>query len=236
MKFKQTLLAFALSVVVLTSCDYRTEDPGPKQEDEKKFTVVDFDRLEISDAFQITVEQGDYFEVIANGDRRNIDDIEVEKEGSTLVIRYDDNRNRKHDTDITIIMPEILSATFSGATDSRISGFNELDQFDLYLSGGSVCQLNIEASTVEASLSGASHLSLRGEAQTLDADLSGASLLQAFSFPVVNADIRVSGASDGRVTVTDRLDVIASGASTLIYRGSPVITSDVSGASSVRQD
>lgn len=225
----------ALSAVVFSSC-YETEDPGPVQEIEKEFAVTEFDRLEMGDAFNINVEQGNFFEVTVRGDRRNIDDLSVKKEGSTLVIRYDDNRNRRHDTYINITMPTIEAVNFSGASDSRISGFYDLASFEIYLSGASVSQLDIEATQFDGVLSGASYLTIRGEGEALNAKLSGASTLKAFHFPVLTADINASGASDAQLNVDNTLNAAASGASDIRYRGNPSVTADVSGGSSVHQD
>jgi hypothetical protein len=224
----------AVSALLLSSC--YSEDPGPVQETEKEFTVTDFDRLEMGDAFHITVTQGSLFEVRASGDRRNIDDLVVENEGSTLIVRYDENRNRRHTTKIDIAMPTIASATFSSASDSRISGFSDSESFSLHLSGASTCQLDLNAAVVDVILSGASYLYMYGEGQTINADISGASVLKAFQYPVKTATIRASGASDGNVRVSDHLDARASGASVIIYRGDPTVDSEESGASTVRQD
>lgn len=224
-----------LSAVAFTSC-YETEDPGPIQETEKEFSEIDFDRLEMGDAFNITVKQGNFFAISVRGDRRNVDDLLVRKEGSTLVMRFEDNRNRRHNTYITITMPALLSANFSGASDSRITGFYDLESFDFYLSGASVSQLDITAAKLDVTLSGASYLNVRGSGDMLDAELSGASALKAFNFPVTDAVIRASGASDGNVAVSNSLKATANGASVIRYRGNPAVTSSVSGASSVRQD
>ncbi|MEO5601628.1 MAG: head GIN domain-containing protein [Cyclobacteriaceae bacterium] len=223
-----------LTAVSLSSC--YIDDPGPVQETERQYPITDFDRLEMGDAFNSNVEQGNFFDVSVRGDRRNIDDLSVRKEGSTLIIRYTQNRNRRHDTFVTITMPELYSVNFSGASDSRISGFDNIDDFDIYLSGASVCQMDIEASRVETVISGASYLNIRGTGEILTADLSGTSVLKAFNFPVTRADLDLSGASDGNVTVMNQLDVIARGASHILYRGEPTVTSDLTGASSVHPD
>ncbi|MFZ6012520.1 MAG: head GIN domain-containing protein [Bacteroidota bacterium] len=229
-----SLLLYLVSALVLTGC-YR-EDPGPIQETEKQFSVKDFDRLEMGDAFQITVRQGDYFEIKTRGDRRNIDDLIVTKQGSTLVIRFDSNRSRQHDTYIEITMPTFVGAHFSGSSDSKVTGFDDLESLDFTLSGASTCQLDIDAPNVDLDVSGASYLNLRGTGEELKADISGASVLKAFNFPVTHANLYVSGASDGNVTVSDQLRVTATGASVVIYRGNPSVTSEVSGSSSVRPD
>lgn len=224
----------AFASAVLSSCF--VDDPGPLQEMERGYSVVDFDRLEMGDAFHIQVEQGDFFEVTAKGDRRNIEDLVVSKEGSTLVIRYRHLRQRRHDTRIIITMPELYAINFSGASDARVYGFGAAGHFDVYLSGASVCQLDVASAHVKAVLSGASYLNLHGDGEVLEADLSGASALKAFGFPVSRADVLVSGASDGDVTVRDHLEVVATGGSHLAYRGQPTVVSEVSGSSSVHPD
>jgi hypothetical protein len=223
------------AATLFTSCDYN-EDPGPLQEERKEFSVTDFDRLELGDAFIIDVEQGNYFEILVHGDRRNINDLEVKKEGTTLIIRYDETRSRKHDTYISITMPSLVSATFTGASDSRVSGFYDMENLDFYLAGASQCQLDVETKNLKIVLSGASTANIRGSGQVMKAEISGASELKAFYCPVGTADLYVSGASDGNVSVTDQLNVVASGSSVVVYRGNPVITSQLSGSSSVHPE
>jgi hypothetical protein len=223
------------ATLVFSACDY-SEDPGPLQEIEKEFNETDFDRLEIGDALHIDVEQGNFFEVSVRGDRRNVNDLEVFKEGSTLIVRFDEWENRRHETYVTITMPTIVGANFSGASNSRVSGFNELTKFDLYLSGASVSQLDVVASEFKTIVSGASVLNLRGSASVMEAEITGASVLKGFNFPVVTADVLASGASHGSLTVADVLRATATGASSITYRGNPSVTSDVSGSSAVNKE
>ena len=233
-----SILAYTVvlfTALTFASCDY-SEDPGPLQEIEKEFSETDFDRLEIGDALHIDVEQGNFFEISVRGDRRNVNDLEVYKEGTTLVIRFDEWENRRHETYVTITMPSIAAANFSGATNSRVSGFDDLAKFDLYLSGASLGQVDVIANEFNAVVSGASVLNLRGSAATMNAEVSGASVLKAFNFPVVSADVLATGASHGSVTVSENLKAVASGASSITYRGNPSVTSDVSGSSSVNRE
>lgn len=228
-------LTIAMLLIVAMSCTH-TEDPGPLQEDRKDFAVMDFDRIEMGSGFRIEVEQSSSFKVEARGDRRNLDDLEVLVNGNTLLARFRNNANRHHATRIKVKMPTLAGVNFSGGTNSEIEGFESDQQLDLYLSGGSICQLEAGYRKVNIVLSGASKLDMEGLGDEMKLDLSGASLLMAFEYPVRIADVKVSGASHGRVTVTDDLDAVASGASRLLYRGSPSVSSDVSGASSVQKD
>lgn len=227
------LLPFAL-VMILISCE--REDPGPLQETRKHFSIVDFDRLEMGSALNIEVDQANTFSIEVEGDRRNIDDLEVRKSGNTLIIEFDDNANRHHDTYVKITMPALEGVNFSGASVSIIRGFESDNNIDFYLSGSSVSQLDSDYRQVEAVVSGASSLVLHGSGEELNAEISGASSLKAFNFPVAEATLSVSGSSEVKVTVTDKLKVTAHDASSVIYRGDPVLTSNTSGASSVEKD
>jgi hypothetical protein len=163
--------------------------------------------------------------------------LKVYKNGSSLVVKYDDNHNRKHDTYIYITMPELFGATLTGATDSKISGFsNDKSTFDFHLSGASYAQIDMVASDMNLNISGASHLRISGITTSMDADVSGASVLSAFNLTAEDAHVHVSGASEAKVNVTTSLHATASGASTIVYKGFPVLTRDSSGASSIHHD
>src|SRR5688572_11187920 len=142
---RSSLFAFAIAITLLpfvTSCD--REDPGPLQDVRKEFAVTDFDRLEMGSAFHIEVEQASTFSIEVRGDRRNIDDLEVYKSGNTLVVEYEDDNNRHHETYVYIRMPALEAVNFSGASVSRIKGFDSDGQLDFYLSGASIAQLDAE--------------------------------------------------------------------------------------------
>lgn len=232
--YKSFLLITALAVGVTSCLEY--EDEGPLQYQEESFSITDFDRLEMGDAFIVRVEQGNYSSIKVRGDRRNLDDLDVRKSGNTLIVRYDDYENRHHETFIDIVMPTLTSAHFSGTCNSVITGFDDLSSFTLQLSGASLSQVDATIEDFVLNLSGASIAELRGEAISIEAELSGASSLKAFSFPVQSAYLLVSGASVCKLTVGSTLNAIVTGASTVRYRGNPTITSEVSGASSLQKD
>jgi hypothetical protein len=225
-----------LSAFTLTSCYLETEDPGPIQNTQRDFVIGGFNRLEMGSAFNIHVEQGDHYEVRAHGDRRNVDDLDVRKEGNTMVISFDNYHNHQHTTYIDIIMPTLVAVNFSGASESKISDFDNIESLDVHLSGASVAQVDANIKHLDIVLSGASHLSMFGSGEDMIADVSGASILKNYNFAVNIARVNVSGASGANVTVNTSLKVIANGASDVRFRGNPAVTSQVSGASSVRQD
>lgn len=229
-----TNISLIAPFALLSACD--REDPGPLQKVNKEFVVTDFDRLEMGSEFHIRVEQGNAFSVSVQGDRRNVDDLEVYRQGNTLVIEFDDQRDRHHDTYIDITMPRLKAINFSGASDSKVRGFSSEDDIDLYLSGASICQVDAEFNRINLFMSGGSEILLFGAGDELEGEISGASSLKAFDYPVRSATIEISGASESKVTVTEELNVTAGGASSVVYRGEPSVNADTSGASSVQKD
>lgn len=227
-------LAVICGIVIaalFTGC--QTEDPGPLQYTERDYSLTDFDRLEMGSAFHIEVKQGTFFKIHVSGDQRNINDLEVYKSGSTLVIKYDEQVNRRHDTHIEIEMPVLHGVNFSGASVSTIEDFESDSELDLILSGASVCQIEAGYRELNVNVSGASKLIMDGLGDELHADVSGASTISAFDFPVDEAYLNVTGASLAKVTVSNELDVTASGASEVIYKGNPTLQSNTSGDSKV---
>ncbi len=224
------IMAFAL-----TSC-FR-EDPGPQQNDQKNFSIVDFDKLEASEALDITVQQGSIFWVNATGDSRNLNDLDIHKDGGTLVMKFITQRNRQYTTYVTITMPTLTGLSFSWAVNGKVTGFNQdSSNLDVLLSGASVAQIDATLSSVNSQVTGASQLRLNGTCTKMNAVVSGASLLSAFDFTVQETILVVSGASHAKIMTTQKLNASVSGASGLLYRGDPIVDADVTGASSFGHD
>lgn len=216
MKTSRILLFAAL---LLTSC-FENEDPGPLQEQTIEYSVADFERLEIGDAFNVTVTQGSEFSIVVNGDRRNLDDLEVKKIDNMLKVNYTTSGrsvNRQYTTYVSITMPSLKGVSFSGAVNSNISGF-------------------ATAGDLAIDLSGASKLDISGSATNLQAVVSGASELRAFDLETTTATVDASGASKISVHATQQLNATASGASHISYQGNPAVNSSTSGASSIEVD
>ncbi|NOT76688.1 MAG: DUF2807 domain-containing protein [Cyclobacteriaceae bacterium] len=226
---------FLTLLMMQVSCVHE-EDPGPLQSEEKNYVLQDFDRLDIGYSFVITVQQSPVFSILVRGDRRNLDDLGVIKVGSTLNIRYTDNRSHEHTTYITITMPALAGASLSGASNTTMSGFKDADNMDIILSGAAIAQLNIESKKSTINLSGASKLTLSGKTDAMDAKISGASELSAYAMNAMVVDADASGAGKISVFASQSLKANASGAGIIYYKGNPLLNATVSGAGMVKSE
>jgi hypothetical protein len=211
-------------------------------QNKKEYQLKGFEKLDMSSAFHIDVTQGATFKVLVDAERsEDLEDLDVRVSGGTLIAKYNGkggwkwNNNRKK-VSFTIVMPNLRMVDFSGATKSKISGFNDLEEITLKFSGAANSEINIKADKVNLDCSGASSIKMNGNTSKMNFDVSGASSVNCLNFPARDVDADISGASSVKVNATKTLTVEASGASSLRYRGQPSVKSDVSGASSVKSE
>jgi hypothetical protein len=82
----------------------------------------------------------------------------------------------------------------------------------------------------------ASTVNLKGIADDILADVSGASIINLSDFKVNNANVFLSGASNGTVKLDGNLNASLSGASKLIYKGNPTFgIMNTSGGSTINK-
>lgn len=220
----------------------------------RTFDFTGFTKIRFNDAFEYDITRADAYSISVNATERIADRLDVSQSGDTLTIELDGwflgSFNRP---EVTITMPELAELYVSGASQGTASGFESDDEFKLKLSGASVLDADmdtgnfnaelsgasslagdIEADDFTIKLSGASHTELSGSASGLNVEGSGASSVRLMNFPADDAEITLSGASHGEATISGRLDVKLSGASSLDYWGGPELGNiDISGASSI---
>jgi len=198
--------------------------------------ISDFDKVDISHSFDVDIKQGEAFSVLIRVDDNLVEQLQIEKSGSTLKIGLKPGvsivSNATLEAEIT--MPELTGLDISGASNATISGFKSTENLTVDLSGSSSLRGDIEAGDTSFDLSGSSNTNLTGSGGNLTLDASGSSDVDLSEFPVADANLNVGGASTVIVNASGRLDVDASGASNVYYLGEPSMgTIEISGASSV---
>lgn len=234
-----SLVSLLVVAALLQSCVFNFDSQDgflpPTDAVEQRLSVSNFNYLEMGNAFDITVSRGNTFDVRVRGDRTDVNDLVVDTRNGTLRLYYRNNRSRRYQMEVDIVMPRLRGVTFSGASRSVVEGFDEQEMF-FDLSGASRCDVEAQSKYMDFEVSGASTLNLTGDAARLDGEVSGASLLSAFNLRTDEAYIDASGASRVRVNVLNYLKAEASGASNVRYRGNPKVEVRTSGGSVVERD
>jgi len=187
----------------------------------REFNLTDFNKIEVGGAFQLEIFQSDTFNVSVTAD--DFPHIRVEKSGDTLIIRRQgiewfapfhasrepSNLTKAGRTDrvrsvkghvLQLQSTDDLAVTVLGA--SHVEAVNIAAGYTtVEVSGAATLTGNIKSNNDTGSrFPGASHVELTGGANNLKAKVSGASRVDLGQFPVQNADVEVSGASNGTLT------------------------------------
>ncbi|MFT6879584.1 MAG: hypothetical protein ACI8UX_000687 [Psychromonas sp.] len=232
----------ALNVSLLTSCININpfDEPHPGNQIEEIFNVNNFTEVEVCSSFEVVIIPGNEFKLTANGDERDIEDLNVRVINKKLKVNYV-SRNflsniRSRRVDILIETPDLEGIEISGAANVAIEDFSYFPGLTVEISGASKLNLDVKLGELDVELKGASTFTITKETPFITADLSGASKLNAYKANSEKAYLELSGASRANVAVSEYLQVNASGASTVSYEGSPRIDQDLSGASKVKKN
>ncbi|WP_299534189.1 head GIN domain-containing protein [Ulvibacterium sp.] len=235
----KSVLVFAVLIVLslqMVSCDYETIRASDRIST-VGYGFTDYSRLQVSNAFNVYIRFSDVEESIEVEANDNIQDrIIIQKEGNTLRVRLKNHTNLRGNVTLNVFITtrEISDFDISGASNVTLESPLSTREVDLEVSGASSFSGEMNLTDLDIRASGASHIDVFGNTESLRARLSGSSDLKDYDLEIAELDIDLSGASDAYLTVTESIDIEASGASTLRYRGDATVNlRRLSGASEI---
>ncbi|WP_289042197.1 head GIN domain-containing protein [uncultured Zobellia sp.] len=237
MKTRTMFIAMAMVCLILTSCDY-DHIKASGEITTKDLTISDYDQLKVSNAFDVYVTFSDEEEQIRIEANDNLHErIIVAREGDELIIKL-----KKYTTvagnptlKAFVTAKNISEFDLSGAASVTLENPWDIARAKIELSGASDITGEIIADYLDVDMGGASEADVYGQVKSLHADLSGSSDLRDYDLEVERLDIDLSGASEAFLTATESINVEATGASTLNYKGTAVINHErIKGASQLK--
>ncbi|MFK7785134.1 MAG: DUF2807 domain-containing protein, partial [Crocinitomicaceae bacterium] len=165
--------------------------------------------------------------------------IETNVVSGKLKVHYQKNKNisNKSDVKIHITTADLDKFDLSGASSVVLNNTLSSYDFDLEMSGASDFEGEVNVTNGDIEMRGASSAKINGTAMDAFVDLSGASTIRKYEFEIETLDVKLSGASTAFLTILNSMSVDLSGASTLNYKGDPVITNiNTSGASNINKN
>lgn len=245
-KFWITLGGTLLLTLGLTACDVDVDVTidgegirGSGNVVTEEMALAGFTAVDLQNAFEADITQAESFSVSIRVDDNILELLDVTKVGDTLRVRLKPGTRLRGDVTLeaTITMPDLKGLSLGGAAKASVSGFRATGQLEIDLSGASEVEGDLEAGNISIEASGASRVTLEGSATEATIGGSGASKLELADFALDTAEVRLSGASEATVNVSDRIErVDVSGASRLRYLGDPTLGSvNVSGVSTLEK-
>ena len=190
----------------------------------KNIAVNNFSGISISSGIDLYISQTGTESVKLVGDEDLIDNIAVEKDGSSIRIRYKEgfrwtNLFSKKTVKAYVTLKELKELNASGGSDVYSQNTIKSTQMEIHASGGSDIKLSLVCNDIAIHSSGGSDISLTGSASNMTLSTSGGSDVNALNFPVDYAKVSASGGSDANVHVNKALEASASGGSDVHYKG-----------------
>ena len=225
MRTKSIYLVLASICGLLSSCDY--EHVSAKGEvTTRDLSLSGYNGLKVSNAFDVYLTFSETEEHISIEANDNLHDrIVVAREGDDLIIKLKRFTTIKGKPTLKayISTKNIKDFNLSGASTVTLGDIWDTNKGKIELSGSSEFSGEINATHLDINMGGASKADIYGNVESLYADLSGASDLRDYDLMSERLNIELSGASEAFLSAQESIDIDASGASVLNYKGDAVI-------------
>ncbi|HZH67302.1 MAG TPA: head GIN domain-containing protein [Flavisolibacter sp.] len=199
--------------------------------------VSNFTGIDVSGAVKVRLKQEATASVRVDTDENLMEYVEVKVDGNTLVIqpRKGYNLDPSKELIVYVSAPRFDEIDLSGASNITSEAPITGDELNVQASGASEIVMQVKLSKFTSELSGACLLRLTGDVSRFSTEASGASKIMCLDLKTKEAKLNISGATEAAITADNELDIDASGASTVEYRGNANINQKSSGASNVKR-
>lgn len=207
-------LIIAISIISFTGCS--EEDLcliGSGNIMEYELDVANFDEVSIIGPVNLRIKQGPEMAVLVDAEPEIFTELSYEVKNGKLEIGFKENVSC-FETDygvwVNVTLPNITNVYQSGVSEIISDGDLNLAQFHLDISG-----------TADIILSG----------QVENHSIESSGIVNAYNFGLLtkSTSIDISGTADIEMSCSEKLDIEVDGAATIVYKGSPNISKDVSG-------
>jgi hypothetical protein len=233
---KAALFLTLVSVTLLQSCVFGDWDNGVTGDGNvitEEVHISGFSGIHASSGIDVNISQGDFYvELVADENLHEY--ITVEKEGQILKIGSERSIYRAKSRVVNVSLPELTEIGISSAGDVKGTSDFSCDDLEIRISSAGDLDLVVDAADINLSISSSGDCHLRGSANSIDAKLSSAGDLHAFDLMAEYVKVSVSSAGDARVWANREIEMSASSAGNIYYKGdAEVIRSSTSSAGSI---
>ena len=201
--------------------------------------VSGFTKVSFGVAGNLFVKIGSQFNLVIEGDKNVLDDIETEVSGGRLIIKKENWRTSFKDERVTVnlTLPEIEGLSVSGSGRAEIMDPVEADNLNLGVSGsGKLITSELNVDNLDCGISGSGDIILGsdGSVDRGEISISGSGGFSGEEIEIDHLEISVSGSGNCVCKVGDSLEASVSGSGNVAYIGNPKVDARVSGSGHVR--
>jgi hypothetical protein len=235
----KTIIAYLLSFTLLATASCSNDDidgVGPVITEELQLTS--FKNIDFQIAGTVTIQQGQEQQVLITSQANIIEGLNTNIYNDTWEISFGNSNYTYDRMEILITLPNISRVTLAGSGSMTVGAFeNQTDlEFALLGSGNITIEQLIGVNNVTVDLSGSGTVTVVRESsllEDLEVSISGSGNFMGFSLPTQNCRTTITGSGNTEISVNERLDAIISGSGSILYRGQPQVSLDITGSGRV---
>ena len=211
-----SVFAAMTAILAISSCTKeRIRGNGPVITETRN--VTGFTAVSVAGSTNVYITQGAVFKVEVKGYSNLLPHFETKLVNNTLQLGFKQDVNVRNDnTDVYISMPSLNGLSLSGSGNISTTGtFNGNTDFNARIDG-----------------SGNIHFS-SGTTQQFYSRIAGSGNIYAVDMVANKADVTTDGSGNTEITASGELKVKITGSGNVYYRGTPVISTQISGSGAV---
>jgi hypothetical protein len=222
-KFYAPILTVLL--ISLNSCyyDFRETVFGSGNVVSEDREAGSFDRLKVSSGIDVFITQGEVESIKVIADDNLLEYIRTDVYDNTLNVTAKANIRKAKSKEVHLVYKKLREIDISSAGDVEGTNRMKADELNLDLSSAGDLVLEVEAISINCNISSAGDARLTGTVDELDADLSSAGDLYAEDLIARKAHVGASSAGNARICATEEVNLSASSAGDIYYKGDPKI-------------
>ena len=207
---------------------------------DRRYTVTDFDRIQVEGPFEVAVTTGKGPSARATGSPEALEGVSIGVEGRTLKVRP--NRSAwggypgKGSSAVVVELSthELRGASLTGSGSLRIDKAKAM-RFDLALSGsGRLSVAKVEADNLVAGLVGAGKMSIGGKVKGLKATVQGSGDFDGTALAVEDAELKADTSGTIALNASRIANVASTGQGDTVVAGKAACTVKATGSGGVR--
>lgn len=180
-----------------------------------------FSEVSVGEAITLILVPGSKNEAKIKTENIDLEDVETDVFGRRLKIGLSGNRHRNIDVTITLTYKSIEAIHVSSAADVVTRGAIKAEFLDLSVSSAGDAELEVEAKEIDVDVSSSGTLTLSGKSISQRVEVSSAGDYHGYDLQCEDVYARVSSAGTARVQASKKIDVKASSAGSVKYKGNP---------------
>ena len=204
----------------------------------KSFDLKNFTAISCSGSWTVNVEQGDTFAVKVTSDENLFPFFDILVSPGILHIKVKSTYNLKSTKqEVSVTLPDLEGLYVSGSAKVFMPKCNTIGMnLTLSVSGsGKIKVENLTVGKTELKIAGSGTVSASGKAENINAFISGSGKMKAAELEANDASVDISGSGSAKVWAKNILNAVVSGSGIIYYKGSPNLTSHISGSGKIIQ-